>query len=417
MKWSDGEPLKAEHFIASWKRLLSSNSPWAGDFYVVRGARAFHEGKDKNFNNVGVKALNDKSIQINLNAPVEYFLALMAHHSTYPIRADLLAKNGNKWPDVSKLVTLGPFTIEKTKSDYLALKRNENYVLKKPKLKSVFCYFGLNPEDAVERFKSGEVQAFVDAPAETAQAYGKRDEVFLTPLLDVTYLTFNVRQKPMSNPIFRRVVGMSIDREDLTHSLHTSVRAIGGMVPPGLIGYESNRGVRFDPDAAKTLRQHSGYSDLKNYDPFYLRVSLGSEEKAAALNIQTQLKNSLGVEVKLALSDKELPSQARVIYLSHWSASIPDPDNFLDIFTGQSLNNPTGWKNKNYDEFVKQAAVSSSIDQREKLYAKAQHILTETEMPVIPLFLNTQYSLVNRRVHNFPLNAMGLMPFRSVVIE
>lgn len=418
VKWSDGKPLRAQDFVDSFHRLLASNAPWSESLFVIRGARSFHEGKIKNTEEIGIKALDDKTLRISLNEPVGYFLALFSHHSTFPIRKDLIDADRDNWSSPNKIVTLGAYTIDSYQApSRLILKRNIHYAQKKPILKNIDFHLGLKGSDAVDLFKSSELSAVVDISPRDLKGFTQRNEVLYSPLLDVTYLTFNVRQRPVDNPIFRRVIGMSMDRDELIHSLLSPVKVIGGMVPPGLVGYESNRGVRFDPDAAKTLMNHSGYSNLSKYDPIYLRVDLSSEAQLAAENVQNQLKRALGIDVKLAMTDKDLPSNARTIYLSHWAASVPDPDNFLALFTGMSLNNPTGWKNRNYDEFVRQAATAGSIEARERLYAKAQHILTETEMPVIPLYINTQFCLVNKKVRHFPLNALGFMPFRSVSLE
>jgi oligopeptide transport system substrate-binding protein len=417
VEWSDGKPLLAQQFVDSFQRLLTSSSPWAESLFVIKGARSFHEGKVKNFKEVGVEALGEKTLKISLNEPVPYFLALFSHHSTFPIRKDLV-EGSSSWSRPDKLVTLGAFEVETYENDHrLVLKRNDHYPLKRPLLKTLDLRVGIKPSEAVDLFKSSEVAAVIDVPSQEVKDVSDREEIFYTPLLDVTYLTFNVRQKPLDNPIFRRAIGMSIDRDELVHALGDSMKPIGGMVPPGLVGYESNRGVRFDPDAAKELLHHSGYANLEKYDPLYLRVNLSSEGKVAAGNVLAQLKRALNIDIKLALSDDDLPKNARTIYLSHWAASVPDPDNFLALFTSMSLNNPTGWKNRNYDEFVRQAATTPSVESREKLYAKAQHILTETEMPVVPLFLNTQFCLVNRKIRNFPLNPLGFMPFKGVSVE
>jgi oligopeptide transport system substrate-binding protein len=418
IKWSDGKPLTAQNFVDSFLRLLASGAPWSESLFCVRGARNFHEGKIKNLDDVGIKAVDDKTIKFSLNEPVSYFLALFSHHSTFPIRKDLIDADKDGWSDPKKVVTLGAYSVQSYEApNHLILKRNDHYALKRSLIKNIDFHLGMKPADEVDAFKSGDLDAVVDISPHDLKGFNERDEILYSPLLDVTYLTFNIRQKPLDNPIFRRVIGMSMDRDELIHSLLSPVKAIGGMVPPGLVGYESNRGVRFDPDAAKTLLNHSHYSDISKYDPMYLRVDLSSEAQAAAENVQSQLKRALNIDIKLAMTDKDLPANARTIYLTHWAASVPDPDNFLALFTGMSLNNPTGWKNKNYDEFVRQAATAGSIDSREKLYAKAQHILTETEMPTIPLYINTQFCLVSKRIKHFPMNALGFMPFRSVTLQ
>jgi oligopeptide transport system substrate-binding protein len=424
VKWSDGEPLTAQNFIDSFDRLLSpdSKAPWSESLFVVQGARNYHEGKLKKFSEVGIKAIDSKTLKFSLNEPVGYFLALFSHHSTFPIRKDLIDGNKAGWSNPKQIVTLGAFQVDQVESSKrLTLKRNEKFFLKKPVLKSLIFYMGLKTKEALDLFSSDEIGAVVDVSPKDLKGFNQNNEVKYSPLLDVTYLTFDVKESPMDNPIFRRVVGMSMDRDELVHSIPSSVKTLRSFVPPGLIGYESNRGVRYDPDAAKELMHHSHYANMDKFDPIYLKVDLSSQSpatiEAAAENIRGQLKRALGVDIKLALKDDDIPKKARTIFLSHWAASVPDPDNFLAIFTGMSLNNPTGWKNRNYDEFVRQAATVKSVDAREKLYAKAQHILTETEMPVIPLYLNTQFCLVSPKIHHFPLNALGFMPFRAVTIE
>ena len=271
--WSDGAPLKAQQFVDAFKRLLDSASPRSDLLFVLRNAKAYHQHQTKNFSEVGVKAPDDHTLIFELTNSESYFPQVFAHHSLFPVRLDLIEKFKDSWLDPENLATVGPYTLAARQTDrLLVLKRNEKFTVKKAALKNVVLRFNLSGRQALDLFTGGQVNAIVGIPIDDLKLFQDRDDLYFSPLLEVTYLGFDVRQKPFSNPIFRRVVAMAIDRDDVVRALSGAVRPVSSMVPPGLTGFESNRGVRFDPEASKDLQKHSGYSNMDKVGKVFLKT-------------------------------------------------------------------------------------------------------------------------------------------------
>jgi oligopeptide transport system substrate-binding protein len=419
VKWTDGEPLKAEHFIHALRRILepSSSSPWSNQLLHIKNARDYHDGKVQDFAQVGIQAPDDLTLIITLEEPLSHLPAIMAHHSTYPIRTGLIAQFTEHWTAAGNLVTLGPYKVgQHIKNRFLTLTRNPLYK-PRPAIKNIICLFNVKTADALSLYNSKQVDVVAEVPLDDQKKVKNKIELIRSPLLAISYLGFDVRNKPLNNPILRRALGMAIDREELIR-VSGSLRSTAGMIPPGLLGYESNRGVRFDPEAAKTLFKKPGVFDETKYDSLEFKI-FGAEYRDVADNIKAQIQKNLGVELKIVEEKSWPPGPTKnpYMFIAHWFANVPDPDDFLSIFTSKSPHNFTSWKNREYDQFVKKAANSIESFRRERFYSKAQHVLTEEDMPVIPLYTRTQFVLVSKGVKNYPVNIMRLMPFKGVAMK
>ncbi len=418
LKWSDGQILKAEDFLNSFKRVLTKKlqSPWAPMLYNIKNAKAFYEGEIQDFSKVGISAPDLTTLVFVLDNPVGYFPAVFTHHSTFPVRQDLIDKLKVHWTVPGNLVTLGAYQVGETQENKsISLYKNPHYPIP-AKIKNVLCLLDIKSDEAVKLFDNKQVDAVIDIDPSELKKMKNKLELLRTPVLDISYMGFELKQKPLTNPIFRRIIGMAVDRDEVV-KISGSFKITGGFIPPGLLGFESNRGVRFDPDAAKDLAKKSGW-DMEKLGPFNIKIFNG-EGREVATNIKEQLKKNLGLEtyivdikpgVTLAPKEEKTPS----LFVSHWLASIPDPDSFMSVFTSKSRNNLTGWKNRIYDGLVQKAAIADQTEAREKLYARAQHILTEEELPLISLYVRTNYVLVQKNVRDFPVNIMNMLPFQGI---
>ena len=415
-RWSDGKKLEAQDFLNSFERSLSpqNKSRWSGILLPVRHVKEFAAGKVKSFADVGIKAPDEKTLVFYLNHPVDHFPAILAHHSLFPIRKDLIEKFGPDWSALKNLVTIGAFKISHFQNDtFLTLERDGNDVSEGGSLQKIDCRFDLSADQALKLFKNAKIDVITAIPVRSLPLFKKLAEISFSPVLDVTFLAFNIRQRPLSNPVFRRSIGMSIDRDELVRILSGGQRPMGEMIPPGLLGFESNRGVRFEPDAAKELLGKIGYKNVGS-PVFDLSVQGGDEALATAEILKTQIKRNVDIDVNIVKDgDQKTPG----LFLRHWQAVIPKPDDFLSLFSSSHPLNPTGWKNRDYDDLLQKAVNAEVAVVREKAYAKAQHILTDKEMPVVPLYADSQIFVVQKKVKNFPFSPLRLFNLKGVFIE
>ncbi|MDZ4676864.1 MAG: peptide ABC transporter substrate-binding protein [Oligoflexia bacterium] len=415
IKWSNGKILKAQEFIDGFKRLLNSNNPvTACNFlFTIKNAENFYLRKTTNFSDVGITAKDDYTLIFNLNHPVPYFPMIFANPATFPIHRE-------PTKDFSKTVTLGPYKIVKLATKYGILVRHDKYYGRKPSVKNLVFRYGLSAADALRFFITNQLDIIVDIPPTQGTKFLNRQELQNATTLNMIYLAFDVHQKPVSSPIMRRAIGMSIDRKEALSSINGFGDVVTGMIPPHILGYESNRGVRFDPGAAQELLKSSGYRNMEKVKPILFKIGDSGEFDALAENIVSQLKRNLEIDIKIVkenVTGKATVLEGPMMYLGQWQATVPDPDNFMNLFKGSSKQNIMGWKNREFDDYVRLASQEMNIEKRERAYAKALHTLSEEEIPVVPLIMRKQYYLVNGRVHGLYSNILNHLILKEASLE
>ncbi len=415
VKWSDGKILNAGEFVEGFKRLLDpSNSVIACNFlFSIINAENYYVGKTKNFSEVGITVKDESTLVFSLNHPVPYFALIFANPGTYPVHKE-------QGSDYTKAITLGPYKIVTLTNRHAVLVRNERYYGRKSSIKNLVFRFGLSIQDALRFFNSNQLDIIADIAPHQGQKFLNRTELLNATTLNLIYLGFDVHQKPLSSPIIRRAIGRSIDRKEALLSLNGFGDPITGIVPPHLLGFESNRGVRFDPGAAETLLKNSGYNTLIKSKSILLKIGDSSEFEAFGENIASQLKRNLGLDIKLVkenVTERAKDKEGPMMYLAKWQATVPDADNFMNLYKSNSKQNIIGWKNKEFDELARQAAQEQVSEKRERIYSKALHTLTEEEIPVLPLVIGKQYYLVKSRVHSLYSNILNHLVLKEASLE
>ena len=159
--WSDGVPLKAQDFVYSWHRIL--NPETAGDYayflFDLKNAEEYNSGKIDDFSKVGVKAIDDNTLLVELKRPATYFPSVVSFMSTFPLREDIIKKHGQRWTEPKNIVTIGPYKLTKWKHhNFIILEENENYWGQKPKnVKKVKMIMNENSTSALALYESGEL--------------------------------------------------------------------------------------------------------------------------------------------------------------------------------------------------------------------------------------------------------------------
>lgn len=423
--WNDGVPFQAQHVVDAWQRLLSKEtaSEYAYFLFGIKNAQAYNEGKLTDFSQVGVKATSPHEIVVELEKPMSYFPYLLTHHSTFPIRLDVVQKHGDKWTDPANIVTLGPFNLKVWQHDkMIVLERNEKYYGEKPTIKYITAYMIQEQATALNLFDSGKLDAVTRLPSAELRKLRSRKEYRETSNLTLYYYGTNVTKPPMDNPLVRKAVAMAIDRKELVQMLAGGQNPMTSWIPTGMFGYEAGRGLGFDPDKAKELLKQAGYSDVSKFPKLEIKFNTNEDHQRVAENIQAQLKRNLGINVELKNEEwkvylNTLKTDPPHLYRFGWLADYPDPDNFMAVITGYSDNNRTRWKNAKYDELVLKAAGVTDREERRRIYSEAQKILVEDDVPVIPLYSSVNHLLISPRVENFPVNVMEKYVYKGVRLK
>lgn len=419
--WSDGVELNAQHFVDGWKRLLtrSTAASYAYFLYDIVGAEAYHQGKETDFSKVGVKAKNDYVLEVKLSHAVPYWIYIPTFWVTFPVRQDLIEKHGKQWTAAGKLVTCGPWILEKYEIDNrLVFKNNPKYWNKKS---NVDQWVGLIVKDentAASLYESAQLDFANDLPTLALRRYQANPELKEFPYLKILYLGFATNRKEVSNPALRRAISMAIDKSQIGKILFGRQKAASSFVPPPLFSSGEGIGLPYDPARAKAEFKKAGSPTT----PLELLVPNWEKNLTLAQYLQSELKKTLGLDVQIQTFDfktyrKQMESQSHSMFMASWGADYPDPDNFLSIFTSKSGNNRTKYANAKYDELVSKGRNLSKQVQREKVYRDAQKILLQEDVPAFGLYYEPNLILIKNRVKGLIMDPMNNLNLRKITLE
>jgi oligopeptide transport system substrate-binding protein len=419
-KWSDGVPVLARDFEYGWKRILDplTAGPYAYLLYPIKNAQKYNSGLITNPNQLGIRALNDYLLQVELAKPLSFFLNLTSWCVFFPQRKDIIQKYGDDWTEPGKLISCGPFKLDKWQHEYkITLIKNDYYKNPEPLLEKIKYYIVSEQSSAFSLYLNDELDC-IDSrsiPVSEIETVKGKKETSIHPLLRGTYIGFNVEKPPFDNKLVRAAFSASIDRNIFPKILRRSEIPSCTWIPPGLAGfYSPDIGMSYNIEHARKLLTLAGYPDGKNFPKVSLYFPTREDAKLISEAVQSCWKKVLNIEVELVNLEWKvfldtLHKDPPHLFRLSWGADYPDPDTFMTLFTSDSGNNHGRWKNKSYDEIVNIAASEMNITKRKSLYRNAQKILLEEEVGIAPLFFNTQIILNKPWIKNFEFNSMDLV--------
>ena len=424
--WSDGLPLTAHDFEFAWKRALDPQfgSPPAPLLYVIKGARAYHQGQVLTPQNVGVRALDDLTLAVELESPTGYFLHLLTYEVTYPVPRHTVRKHGPAWTEVRHLVGNGPFLLEDWQpNQLLTLSRNPSYGGRFGGNVQRIEVSVLNDNDAALKLYDLDRLDATWLPLAEIDEIRRRHaaEYMMAPAAHTEFIRFDVTHPPFDDARVRRAFTLAIDRDALANRIlsGTVSSATGGLVPPGISGHSAGIGLAYDPERARQTLAEAGYPNGLNFP----KVDLLARNPGRILLVEyllAQWQANLGVHINQRIVDKplvdqqvlELMRQGQVAMFSGgWLADYPDAYNFLK----GCIASGTDWRNDAFDQLVETASHVSDQAKRMQMYQEADRILIE-EAAVIPLTYGRAHLLVKPWISHFRLSPMRSY-WKDVVIE
>lgn len=250
------------------------------------------------------------------------------------------------------------------------------------------------------------------------------DQLHVFPEFSLQYIGFNTGKPPFDDPLVRQAFSQSVDKAHIIRIIQKNmVSRADGIIPPGMPGYNKDlKGPGYDPAHARELLSQSRYS--AGLPPVTITVlGYGGVDVDPYLGaiIQDWEKN-LGADVSIRLLEPgpfhyNLQQEADEMYVLGWIADYPDPQNFLQtlFYTGTEYNNGR-FSSKELDDLIDRAAVEQDHDRRMRLYQQAEQVVVD-QAPVIPLWFNQSYVLVNPRVKNYSIDPLGVPRLNLVTIE
>lgn len=441
--WSDGKKLKAQDFEYSIKRMLSPDvaSTYASFYFDIVGAEAYNGAaneddatKTRLNNEVGVKALDDVTLQITLNQPRPTFLQLMSLWPTYPVREDIISQYGNEWIEPPHYIGNGPYILtEWVHGDHMTFKPNPNYWGTKPKLTEIYMTMITDVNSELEAYENNELEiSRVPLGMEKAvladPVLGK--ESLRHPQLATCALEFNTQKPPFDNVKVRQALACAIDRVSLVDKVRGGIgKPALSWIPPGIPDHDPSLGkeYEFNISRAKELLAAAGYADLDNFPALAFQYPDTAGNSLIAEFLQAQMKENLGID--LTLEPMEPKSFTQLVeqrehtwYLGWWFADYPDPDDWLpELFGTDASQNNTGYSNPEFDALAKQAKSELDNTKRLQLWAEA-HKMVMADVPMVPVFYQEQLFLVKPTVkglETIPMDAEipgEMLLFREVYL-
>ena len=433
-RWSNGDPVTATDFVRSYKRALTPELANEYDymFFYVVNAEKFHKKEITNFADVGFKAIDDRTLQINLNNATSYFLSLLNHHSWYPVHIPTVEKfgdpyqHGNRWTRPGNYVSNGPFVLSDWKVNTLiAVKKNPFYWDANTVKLQEIRFYPMERLDTEERaFRSGQVHKTYKLPL-TKIAYHKEhhpDLLKQAPYLGTYFYSFNVTNAAFRDKRVRQAMAMSIDREALVKTVTRGGEiAAYSFTPPNTVGYTAEAKVPYDIERAKKLMAEAGYPDGKGFPKTELLYNTLESHKIIAEALQQMWKMNLGIDIILRNEEWKvyLDSKKRGnfdLFRYGWIADYVDPNAFLDMWLSFSGNNASGWKNPEYDALIAEAGRTIDTAARFKVFQKAEALLLD-EMPIIPIYYYATGYLLRPSVKNWNLTILDHQPYKYVYLD
>ena len=436
LAWSNGDPVKASDFEFAWKRVLNPEtlSEYANLLYVIEGGEAYNTG-DGQEDAVGVKALDDTTLEVKLNVPVAYFPELIAHYTFMPVNQAVVEANPDWAMEAGEdYVTNGPFILSEWNhsSDYV-LTKNENYWdAANVSLETVNVQMVESEATANAMYQAGELD-YLGSPynsvsldaIDTYKADGSLD---ISDYAAIYWYKVNTTDEVMSNVNIRKALSLAIDRQGLVDNITKGEQEPAlGYVPQTMAGFEEDRGYFKDADFEQAKEYLAkGLEELGLQDPSELTVTISINTSEAhstiAQYIQEGWASNLGINAEIDNSEwqvylDKLSALDYQIGRLGWIADYNDASSFLGMYDSvDNGNNDTGWSNEEYTKLLKEAELETDLDKRTELLKQAEAVMIE-EMPVIPLYYYTNLSVKKDNIKNMEPDALGNIDLKNVVVE
>src|SRR6478609_8166005 len=423
-KWSNGDPVKAQDFVFSFRRLMNpeTGAKYANILYTLKNGEKVNKGQAK-VEELGVKAIDDRTLEITLEQPAPYFIAQLAHQTGLPVHPASVEKFGKDFVKPENMVSNGAFMLKSfTPNDKIVMVKNPNYrEAASVKIDQVNVIPAEDRSAALRRFQAGELHTYTDVPTDQIKFIKEtlKDQFKVAPYLGTYYFAVNTKKPPFDDVRVRQALSMVIDRDFLADDIWggTMIPAYS-FVPPGIGNYGEPATVSWKDmspidreEKAKALLKEAGYGPGGKKLTVEIRYNTSENHKNTSVALANMWK-PFNVDVKLVNTDLKthyalLRDKGDFdIARAGWIADYSDPQNFL--FLGESDNkglNYANYSNPQYDALMKKAATTTDLTARAKVLREAEQIFVN-DQAYLPLLFYGSKNLVSDKVVGFEPNTL-----------
>ncbi len=436
-KWSDGQPVTAEDFAYAWTRVITPEvgAPYTHHMFYVKNAQAYYDG-DASIEEVGIKAIDEKTFEVTLESPTPYFLSLITRPAFMPVRQDIVESAPETWAkDPDTAISNGPFILADYKTgDKLILKKNPNYWdADSVKLDQINYNMIVEASTTLTAYESGDLDIINHIPRQEIPRLIAEDPTFhILPQIGTYYLIFNTKEAPMDDVNVRKALGLAIDRKSITENVSKAGEIPAtGFNPVGLKDSQGNDfnktagdyGINIDggnAEEAKKLLAEAGYPNGEGFPEITLLYNTSESHKAIAEAIQEMFKQNLNINIKLANQEwavfQDTKKQGNFqIARGGWIGDYPDPVGLLELFLPESSNNDSKWINEEFEDLINQSKYASGAERDEIIY-QAEEIFMK-DAPISPIYYYTDPIMAKENIKGWQKNSMSYWYFGRTSIE
>lgn len=426
-KWSNGTPVTANDYAFAWKRVLEPEtaSQYAYIMYPIKGAKAYNEGTEKDFNNVGIKVIDDYTLEVTLEKPAAYFASTLSFGTYLPVNEAYFNEKGDDYAlESDDLIYNGRYVISKwSHGEKIEFAPNEQYWDKaNTKVDKITFLMIKDTSTALKMYENGQLD-MVTLDGDGLAKYKDSEDLVTYSDGSIWYSAVNINRKPFNNKKVRQALNMGIDRKSLVDNLKKdgSLEA-RYFVPEGVAGpngktfreaYGREIFSKVNPEKAKALLVEGLKEEGMTAKDFKMTLTVGNSDTAQkeAQFYQEQLNKNLGINVQLEPVTFQIRLQKQAnqdfdVVLSGWSPDYNDPLTFMDMWVTGGGNNDMKWSNAEYDELIKTAQNSTDNQLRMDDMAKAERILAD-ESIIVPTYSRARNVLVSKKIKNMRFGAVG----------
>jgi oligopeptide transport system substrate-binding protein len=441
IKWSDGKAVTAGDFVYSWQRAVDPKtaSPYAYLYDFIVNGPEIRDGK-KQPSELGVRAIDDKTIEIKLAKVCGYFNKLLAFPTFMPVREDMIEAKGDKWTQNSaSYLSNGPYMLKNwSHKENLTYVKNPYYYNKDKITMDTLRFVLLEDDGAIlAAYQNDEIATDYTIPIDEVEAWKEKSEYHKLDQIGTYYVVFNVSKAPFDNPKVRKALSLAIDRNYIVSKVTkfdqkpaNSFVSVGVTEADGTkqfhdlaTSYYSTKAEDYEKNVAeaKKLLTEAGYPDGKGLPAFEYSTNPASPHLEITEALQNMWKTELGVTCTIAQQEWSVFSASRrkgdfTVARDGWVADYDDPTSFLEIFLGNADNNEAQFKDKTYDSLIDQIHNTADETKRFELMHKAEDYLMD-QLPGAPLFYYTDNYLMKDYVKGYYESPLGYKYFMYTTIE
>lgn len=411
--WSDGTPVTAGDYVYAFQRIVdpSTAAPMAYRLYIIQGAQAINQGDSTDLNTLGVKAIDDHTLQIDLVAPASWFLSSLGSigHAVPKWAVDAY---GDDWTLPENIVVNGPYKLVDLQPENLAvLEKNPSYFAADDvDIDTINLYVIGEASTALALYEDGKLD-IVSVPSTDLDRI-KNDPTLSTQFRNssknvLEYYDFNALTPPFDKVEVRQAFAAAVDKQAIVDFVTKGGEVVAPtLTPPGSFGHvpaSAGVGIPFDPERAKQLLADAGYPGGQGLPPITLAFNASESANRIAQAIQQMWQQTLGATVTLQPVEGRAYSQIAAdgafnVWRMGWGMDYPDANNIhAELFTSD-VGAKALAHNPSYDKLIADAAVEQDPEKRQEMYVQAEKLIVQEDAAVMPIFWSAENLLISPTV-------------------